>query len=61
MYAAKQKFAVWPVIPCLACHPQVSNCGLNLESMDTISKSSKSLRNMHLVKCIDCQTNDVPQ
>lgn len=45
---------------CATCHPQFSNCGLNVESMDTTFKSMQSHHNIHSVKCIDCHTNGVP-
>jgi hypothetical protein len=46
---------------CTTCHPQLSNCGLNVETMDTTFKSSKSPHNVHFVKCIDCHTKGVPK
>lgn len=46
---------------CTTCHPQLSNCGLNVETMDTTFKSSKSPHNIHFVKCIDCHTKGVPK
>jgi len=46
---------------CANCHPQLSNCGLNVETMDTTFKSSKSPHNIHFVKCIDCHTKGVPK
>jgi hypothetical protein len=46
---------------CATCHPQLSNCGLNVETMDTTFKSVKSPHNVHTVKCIDCHTKGVPR
>lgn len=46
---------------CTTCHPQLSNCGLDVEKMDTTFKSLKSPHNIHSVKCIDCHTKGVPQ
>jgi hypothetical protein len=46
---------------CTTCHPQLSNCGLNVETMDTTFRSSKSPHNIHFVKCIDCHTRGVPK
>jgi RNase P subunit RPR2 len=43
------------------CHPQLSNCGINVEAMDTTFKSVKSPHNVHTVKCSDCHTKGVPQ
>jgi hypothetical protein len=39
---------------CAQCHPRLSNCGLNVESMDTTFKSATSTHNIHFVKCADC-------
>lgn len=46
---------------CANCHPQLSNCGLDVEKMDTTFKSTKSPHNIHTVKCADCHTKGVPQ
>jgi len=46
---------------CATCHPQLSNCGLNVETMDTTFKSAKSTHNIHSVKCVDCHTKGVPK
>jgi Cytochrome c554 and c-prime len=46
---------------CVTCHPQLSNCGLNVETMDTTFKSAKSPHNVHTVKCADCHTKGVPK
>ena len=46
---------------CSTCHPQLSNCGLDVETMDTTYKSLKSKHNIHFVKCIDCHTKGVPK
>ena len=45
---------------CATCHPRLSNCGLNVETMDTTFKSTKSPHNIHFVKCIDCHTKGIP-
>jgi nitrate/TMAO reductase-like tetraheme cytochrome c subunit len=45
---------------CANCHPQLSNCGLNVETMDTTFRSTKSPHNIHFVKCSDCHTKGVP-
>ena len=45
---------------CSNCHPQLSNCGLNVETMDTTFRSTKSPHNIHFVKCTDCHTKGVP-
>jgi len=46
---------------CANCHPHLSNCGLDVETMDTSYKSLKSPYNIHTVKCIDCHTKGVPK
>ena len=46
---------------CVTCHPQLSNCGLDVEKMDTTFKSLNSPHNVHTVKCADCHTKGVPQ
>ena len=46
---------------CANCHPQLSNCGLDVEKMDTSFKSTKSPHNIHTVKCIDCHAKGVPK
>ena len=45
---------------CSNCHPQLSNCGLDVETMDTTFRSTKSPHNVHFVKCADCHTKGVP-
>lgn len=45
---------------CVECHPRLSNCGLDVEKMDTTFFSTKSKHNIHFVKCIDCHTKGVP-
>jgi len=46
---------------CATCHPRLSNCGLDVEKMDTTFKSPKSLHDIHFVKCEDCHTKGVPK
>lgn len=46
---------------CATCHPRLSNCGIEVEKMDTTFLSSKSKHNIHFVKCGDCHTNGVPE
>jgi hypothetical protein len=46
---------------CANCHPQLSNCGLDVEKMDTTFKSIKSPHNVHTVKCLDCHTKGIPK
>lgn len=46
---------------CAACHPKMSNCGLDVEKMDTSFSSNASKHNIHFVKCLDCHTNGIPK
>ena len=46
---------------CANCHPQLSNCGLDVETMDTTFKSAKSKHNIHSVTCLECHTKGVPK
>jgi hypothetical protein len=45
---------------CASCHPKMSNCGLDVEKMDTTFLNSESKHNIHRVKCADCHTKGVP-
>jgi hypothetical protein len=46
---------------CANCHPRLSNCGIDVERMDTTFADPKSGHNVHTVRCIDCHTNGVPR
>ncbi len=45
---------------CASCHPKMSNCGLDVEKMDTTFFSQSSKHNIHWVKCVDCHPKGVP-
>jgi hypothetical protein len=45
---------------CAECHPKMSNCGLDVETMDTTFRSSESKHNIHWVKCVDCHPKGLP-
>jgi hypothetical protein len=45
---------------CANCHPRLSNCGLDVEKMDTTFLSTNSRHNIHFVKCVDCHPKGVP-
>ena len=45
---------------CKTCHPQMSNCGLDVEKMDTTYFSAPSPHNIHWVKCADCHQHGIP-
>jgi hypothetical protein len=46
---------------CAGCHPKMSNCGLDVETMDTTFRSADSKHNVHWVKCLDCHVKGVPR
>ena len=46
---------------CATCHPRLSNCGIDVEKMDTTFASAQSKHNIHFVKCGDCHTKGVPK
>jgi hypothetical protein len=46
---------------CAFCHPKMSNCGLDVEKMDTTFASQNSKHNVHWVTCADCHTKGVPK
>jgi hypothetical protein len=46
---------------CANCHPRLSNCGLDVEKMDTSFANPKSRHNVHTVKCVDCHEKGVPK
>jgi hypothetical protein len=39
----------------------MSNCGLDVETMDTSFRSPDSDHNVHTVKCADCHTDGIPE
>lgn len=45
---------------CANCHPRLSNCGLDVTTMDTTLRSPKSRHNIHFVRCADCHATGVP-
>jgi len=45
---------------CAGCHPKMSNCGLDVENMDTTFRDPSSRHNIHFVKCADCHPKGVP-
>jgi hypothetical protein len=46
---------------CKTCHPKMSNCGLDVEKMDTTFASAASAHNIHWVKCEDCHQQGIPK
>jgi hypothetical protein len=45
---------------CANCHPRLSNCNRDVETMDTTFFDPKSKHNVHWVKCADCHPKGVP-
>jgi hypothetical protein len=45
---------------CVQCHPKMSNCGLDVETIDTTFHSLKSKHNIHTVRCTDCHASGRP-
>ncbi len=39
---------------CAGCHPQLSNCGLDVKTMETTYSDPNSPNNIHFVACTDC-------
>jgi hypothetical protein len=58
--ACHQKHAQNTRASCANCHPRLSNCGIDVEKMDTTFLSRTSTHNIHFVKCIDCHPKGVP-
>jgi len=46
---------------CANCHPKMSNCGLDVEKMDTTFRARSSKHNIHFFQCVDCHTHGVPK
>lgn len=46
---------------CAGCHPRLSNCGIDVEKMDTTFADPKSRHNIHWVKCTDCHPGGAPK
>jgi hypothetical protein len=46
---------------CKNCHPKMSNCGIDVETMDTTYANASSPHNIHWVKCVDCHQHGIPK
>ncbi len=46
---------------CRHCHPKMSNCGLDVEKMNTTYLDPESAQNIHFVACTDCHQAGVPE
>jgi hypothetical protein len=60
-FACHQKHGQATRQSCADCHPRLSNCGLDVEKMDTSFRDPKSAHNVHTVKCLDCHPKGVPK
>lgn len=60
-FACHEKHSEHTRASCANCHPRLSNCGLDVETMDTTFKSTRSPHNIHFVKCLDCHSKGVPK
>lgn len=45
---------------CATCHPRLSNCNRDVETMDTTFFNKDSKHNIHWVKCADCHPKGIP-
>ena len=43
---------------CANCHPQLSNCGLDVKTMETSYADPASPNNIHFVACADCHDQE---
>jgi hypothetical protein len=59
--ACHQKHAQNTRQSCADCHPRLSNCGIDVEKMDTTFANLKSKHNVHWVKCLDCHPKGAPK
>jgi hypothetical protein len=59
--ACHQKHRQTTRASCAGCHPRLSNCGLDVEKMDTTFAGPASTHNIHFVKCPDCHPSGVPR
>ncbi len=59
--ACHQKHGQWTRQSCADCHPRLSNCGRDVEKMDTTFFNPKSPHSVHTVKCVDCHPKGVPK
>lgn len=58
--ACHQKHGQFTRASCAGCHPRLSNCGLDVEQVDTTFRSPTSRFDIHFVKCIDCHARGIP-
>lgn len=59
--ACHQKHGMRTRSSCADCHPRLSNCGIDVEKMDTTFLSPQSKNDIHRVQCTDCHSSGVPR
>ncbi len=58
--ACHSKHSNSAVNSCLNCHPAISNCGLDVMTMNTSYAFNDSPNNIHFVSCSDCHEGERP-
>jgi hypothetical protein len=48
------------IASCKTCHPAISNCNLDVETMNTTYHDKNSKNNIHFVACTDCHEKGRP-
>jgi hypothetical protein len=46
---------------CIKCHPAISNCGIDVTTMNTTFADRNSPHNIHFVACTDCHAKGIPK
>ncbi len=59
-FACHDKHKMSTRASCTECHPRLSNCGRDVEKMDTTFFSKQSAHNIHFMKCADCHPKGIP-
>jgi hypothetical protein len=59
--ACHQKHGQTTRASCAGCHPRLSNCGLDVETMDTTFRSRDSRHDVHRVSCVACHPGGPPR
>jgi hypothetical protein len=59
-FACHAGHAVTTRASCAGCHPRLSNCGLEVEEMDTSFRAPDSAHDIHSVACAGCHPGGVP-
>ena len=59
-FACHDKHKMSTRASCTECHPRLSNCGRDVEKMDTTFFNKQSAHNIHFMKCADCHPKGIP-